>query len=155
MAECGWFVLFQQEVTGPGKPVTNRKEQQSVPRMPQNQRTQYHEHAKRRADSMQDPVTRVAMLLEVETEELVIRLELVWLGHRVSPPRALGNKLKRATSLLREAEVVAIRYYLLQLLQRRDGFCNESWHLDWRRGLSWPECCDPGGSAQRNSALRR
>ena len=43
MAERGRLVLLQNEVAGPGEPVTDGKEQQGVPRMSENQRAQNHD----------------------------------------------------------------------------------------------------------------
>src|SRR5665811_1893214 len=63
VAERGRLVLLQNKVSGPGKPVSNGKEQQGVPRMAQYQRTQHDGQAQRRADGMQNPVTRITVCL--------------------------------------------------------------------------------------------
>ena len=51
--------------------------------------------AERRANGMQNAVARVAVLLQVELEELVVGCELLWLGHGICQPGNAGINLER------------------------------------------------------------
>ena len=79
---AGLFFL-QNKVPSPGEPVANGKEQQGIPRMPEDECSRYDGHTERRAYGVQDAIARVAMLPQVELKELVVRCELLWLGHGV------------------------------------------------------------------------
>src|ERR1017187_4178364 len=81
MAERGWPVILHQEVSSPREPISDGKEQQRIPGMPKHQRGHHDRNSERRTDGMQDAVQRVAVLFQVELEELVIRCELLWFGH--------------------------------------------------------------------------
>ncbi len=81
MAECGRLVLLQAKVAGPCKTVANREEQQSVPGMAGYKCPDHDGDAKRGANRMQQTIARVAVLLQVEGEELVVRIEGTVCGH--------------------------------------------------------------------------
>jgi hypothetical protein len=84
MAERGWLVLLQNKMPSPREPVADGKEQQCVPRVPEKQRAYHDRHAQRRANGMQNAVARITMLLQIELKELVVRCELLRLGHGVN-----------------------------------------------------------------------
>ena len=75
MAEGGRLVLFQQEMTGPCKAVAERNPQQSVPGMMCGKGNDRDDQTQGGSNGVHPAVSRFAVLLQVEAEELFIGAE--------------------------------------------------------------------------------
>src|SRR5208337_3662043 len=112
MAERRRLVLLQKEVTRPRESVSDGKEQQGVPAVSRKECAQHDGNTQRRTDRVQNSVARVTVLLQVKLEELFVGFQLIGLGHS-------ATLLAASESVLRRAELRAIRYYQLQPTPRR------------------------------------
>src|SRR6266481_9256938 len=79
--ERGRRVLFNEEVSGPGKTVGNERPEQGIPRMSHVESCDHHGYAKYGPRQMHIPVRGMAMCLHVEREEVFVTLEWSGLWH--------------------------------------------------------------------------
>ena len=85
-------------------------------------RPDHHGHAERGAHRVQDAIARIAVLLQVKVEELVVCMRTsVASAIAVSSSVPLEPTRTRRQVYYADAELAAIRYYLLQVLLWRDG----------------------------------
>jgi hypothetical protein len=104
MTEGGGGVLFQKKVTGPGKAVAQRNPEQREPGMMGRESDDGDDEPERRPDSVHPTIARIAVLLQIKGEELVVRTECVRLGHRklrcrrLVPPAEAGSFAERRCS---------------------------------------------------------
>src|SRR5271167_216218 len=81
MAEGGRRVFLQQEVAGPGETVTQRNPEQRIPRMMRRESHDRNNEAQRGSDGVHPAISRVTVLLQIKSEELVVGTECSRLRH--------------------------------------------------------------------------
>src|SRR5450432_2064709 len=84
MSEGSRLVAFDEEVSGPGEAVSHHRPEQRVPWMSNHKRDNQRAQTQGSAGGMHGAVARIAMLMQVEGEELVVTGELL-LGHLFCP----------------------------------------------------------------------
>src|SRR5215469_17339026 len=72
MSEGGRLVTLDQEMPGPGKPISHHRPQQGIPGMAQRERNNQSTQPQQRARSMHHAVAGMAVLAQVEGEKLIV-----------------------------------------------------------------------------------
>src|SRR5215470_15267592 len=72
MSEGGRLVTLDQEMPGPGKPISHHRPQQGIPGMAQRERNNQSTQPQQRARSMHHAVAGMAVLAQVEVKKLIV-----------------------------------------------------------------------------------
>jgi len=85
MAEGRRGVLLQQEMAGPGEAVAQRNPEQRIPGMMRRESHDSDDDPQGSSEGVHPAISRVAVLLQIKSEELVVGTECSQLPHR-NPP---------------------------------------------------------------------
>src|ERR1041385_5938020 len=78
MAECRRLIAFNQEVADPGKSVRHHRPHQRIPGMSNGESDNQHSQSKQSSHRMHGTIPRIAMLVQVEREEIFIAGKFLW-----------------------------------------------------------------------------
>src|SRR5262252_7796124 len=85
------LVLLQHEMSCPRETVSNRKEQQRVPRMSGHERAHDDSNPQCGPNRMQNAIPRIAVLPQIELEELIVGSEFWFVSHSASFDRGIAS----------------------------------------------------------------
>src|SRR5215472_8498264 len=75
MSEGGRLVALDQEMPGPGKPISQYRPQQGIPGMAQRERNNQCTQPQQRARSMHHAVAGMAVLAQIEAKKLIVAVK--------------------------------------------------------------------------------